>query len=143
MKRMNTIYILFLVFLMRVFLPALNDTYISLKHSIVVTDVALIIFYIAQIAAVITVAVTTGKLIQNVKRKIIFDRKNLRLLKLLARGIMVPVIILIVGQIARVYEDDMLTGGPYIWIMGALFVLFITEIFKKGIELKEEQDMVI
>lgn len=136
-------FVLFVFFLLGISYEIINQVYILLKHSVASADVFLIVFYGVELAALFTAVGALFKLVRNVEKKVIFDYKNVRLLQMVTIALFAPIIVDFLGRILGLCEKSLLTGDMKVWIAGALFVVVISEVFKRGIELKKEQELVI
>ncbi len=143
MKLIKFTYACFLIYLLDVMYGPFNAAYIQLKQSIGASAIPYAILYGVELIALVIVMVCIFKLVRNVDKKIIFERANLRMLQCISIALCTSVVVQFIGRVCGWIDQSIVVGNFKMWMAGAMFVLIIAEIFKKGIELKEEQEMVI
>lgn len=139
--------IAFLVWIITVGYDKFNDIYILMKHSVVDLNVPCMVLYFAQLFAYIAIAVLLVKIVKNVSKQIIFDRKNVRMFRGMIAAALIPGlisgIINIIGDVSAYSIGHAVGQEAGYWIAAALFFSIMSEIFQQGLRLKEEQDLTV
>ena len=147
-KRSLKIYCaLFLVWMLMVGYRKFKDIYILMKHSVVDINVPGIVLYVVELCAYLAIAILLSKIVKNIQNQVIFDRSNVRMFRGMAFAVSIPIL---AHGISTVLTDtatyivgySMGTGIGY-WVTAYLFLIIITEIFRYGMLLKEEQDLTV
>lgn len=124
-----------------------NEIYILMKHSVADLDVPRIVLYVVELCAYLAIAVLLAKLMKNIQSQIIFDRKNVNIFRGMVIAAWFPTLILIIGNFVNdttAYSLGHSVGTEMgYWITGLLFLNIITEIFRYGVQLKEDQDLTV
>lgn len=138
---------LFLVWMLMVGYRKFNDIYILMKHSVVDINVPGIVLYVVELCAYLAIAILLSKIVKNIRNQVIFDRSNVRMFRGMAVAVFIPILVHVISDLLADFTAYSLghsigTGVGY-WFTAYLFLMIITEIFRYGMQLKEEQDLTV
>lgn len=147
-KSLKQSSILFVIWLFLSGIRKINEIYILMKHSVAELNIPHIVLYLSEICAYILIAVALCKIVSNIRKDIIFERKNLKLFRILTLSIACPAFIMLAGGMINDFTDsgifwNGMDEGMGYWITAGLFMSIIQGIFRYGIQLKEEQELTI
>lgn len=124
-----------------------NQIYILMKHSVVDINVPGIVLCSAELGTYLAIAILLSKIVKNIRNQIIFDRKNVRMFRGMAIAVLVPTVVHVICNFlaeTTAYSIGHSMGSEVkYWITALLFLSIITEIFRYGMRLKEEQDLTV
>lgn len=124
-----------------------NQIYILMKHSVVDNNVPSIVLCSAELGAYLAIAILLSKIVKNIRNQVIFDRKNVRMFRGMVIAVLVPTVVRVICSFladTTAYSLGQSMGAEVgSWITELLFLSIITEIFRYGMRLKEEQDLTV
>mgnify|MGYP003296270748 CR=1 FL=1 len=125
-------------------LSGINSYYISLKQSIIDSNISFIIMYASILISFLTLGIGVCKIINNINRKEIFNKQNFLIFDVMGIILFVPILIYLSGMVfgnSEVWKS--LPIELNFWLVASSFMFILGKVFLYGYRLQKEQELTI